>query len=188
MNVGIIDAGIKKYEKIYSREDQVLQSVFKAYKGNDSLEAVIAKVCVLNTLYSTRVVKNQIIGLAEHIYSIPELDKKIKAGRIEAFYDISNTTNGINKVPVFASKYCHFHNPIQYPIFDSYSRLALVSINQEYRFAEVFSENSITDYKVYKERLDQFLGSLNKKYDYKKIDEFLWIYGKSLKEEHSSEG
>lgn len=180
-----IDSKIEEYERDsnkdesrYLKDDKAINRVFKKYPTNTIFEEVLAKVCIINTLYSAGVRENQVRKLAEHIINIASLDEKIRKGDLEAFNSISNTPKDMNNVPVFASKYCHFSNPQKFVIYDSNSRRALVNLNNKLHFADTFTENAITDYQKYKKNLDLFLGRLQKAYSYKKIDEFLWLYGK----------
>lgn len=185
-----IDDWIDSYNKHerYIGDDNAITKLFGEYKKNISFETVLAKVCTLNCLYSAGVRNEHIRLLSEYISGIKELDSHLESGSLEAFYAIADPKVDINKVPVFASKYCHFHNPSKYPIFDSYSRIALIEINKDTPFTDAFGYKDLLEYRRFKEILDLFLDTLlqqSKTYNYKDIDKYLWLYGKSIKDDEN---
>ena len=175
-----IDNYIRGFDEQYCNDDKAIIQLVERYPNNTEFEIVLSKVSVINILYTTRIKKEQLCELAKYISSINELDKWIEAGDIQAFNCISETPPGLNNCPVFASKYLHFHNPKKFPIYDSHSRKALVALNEEENFFGEITENKLQNYELYKECLDTYLGTKNNKWNYKKIDEFLWWYGKRL--------
>lgn len=174
----MIEEYIVKFEKGYGDNDKAITSLFNKYKLNNDFELVFAKVCVINYLYNAGVPDNQVSKKAEHICQINTLDDDLEKGNLKAYEDISNAVNGLNHYYVFASKYCHFHNPDKFPIFDQYSRFTLCELYKQTDFSEkVIDEEDLKDYTLYKKCLDEFLESKNNKWNYKQIDEFLWMYG-----------
>ncbi len=179
-----IDDYIDKFEDTFKNDDESIRMIIKKWPNNTEFEQVLAKMCVINSLYSAGVRKKQLCGIATYISKISDLDKKINSGDMQAFYDISNTSEDLFNVPVFASKFCHFHNPKKFPIYDKFSRKALAYINRIEKFSGLFEERDIQDYRIYKEKIDLYLKVLPTKYNYKKIDQFLWLYGYELEKEN----
>ena len=156
----LIKEYIVKFEGKYGNDDEAISQLVNKHNMNDEPELVFAKVCAINLLYATRIRKDQIVKVAKHIYeNNATIDKCLKNGDIEAFNCIRNTPEGVHNVPVFASKYCHFHNPKCFPIFDSYSRAALATLNKnaDEKFYKEVSVEALSDYDIYKECINAFM-------------------------------
>lgn len=175
-NIYDVEGHIERFEKKYTDIDSVLKCLFKNYCHNTCFQEVLLKVLAINTFYTTHISGAEIIPLTSHIVNIYNLDELLVAGDLSAYHKISITPKKINNAYVFASKYCHFHNPKKYPIFDSKSRKTLYMINKKENFVDEFPKEKLSDYKFYKDCVDTLIGAFNKKYDYKKLDEFLWQY------------
>ena len=75
---------------------------------------------------------------------------------------------------VFASKYCHFHHPSKFPIYDKFAGIGLSQLfDKKLNYYE-------KNYSKFKNDLDTILSSLSWKSSYKEMDEFLWLYGQWL--------
>jgi len=182
------DECIKRFEEKYSEIDSLLEMLFKVYRYNTNYSEVLAKVLAINTFYNTRVAGKEIAKLTSHIISIDNLDEMLNKGELAAYQKVSETPEDIKNAFVFASKYCHFHNPKMYPIFDSKSRMTIYYINKETSFIEAFNQNALLEYSFYKDCLDNLIETCEedlrmyydkesgRDYRYKKIDEFLWQY------------
>lgn len=78
----------------------------------------------------------------------------------------------------FATKYCSHHNPITYPINDSYVEKILLHWKKVDKFFS-FSKIELRDFKTYKNVLVQFQKYYGlKAFDLKEIDGYLWQLGK----------
>ena len=73
--------------------------------------------------------------------------------------------------PVFASKYCHFHYPEIFPIYDKFARIALSDLLEKKK-GEYNGK-----YGLFKRDLDDFMAKLSWKTSYKEMDRYLWLYG-----------
>lgn len=70
---------------------------------------------------------------------------------------------------VFASKYCHFHYPSRFPIFDQFARKGLSNLTgNPYRYNE---------YSKFKTDLDELISKLDFPVSYSDIDIYLWLFG-----------
>ncbi len=82
----------------------------------------------------------------------------------------------------FAAKYCSWHKPELYPIWDSNVKKYLGRLQQQSDFAKGFNVNA--DHWTYAE----FCGAMNAfrnayalgSFTFKEIDKFLWLYGGNL--------
>jgi hypothetical protein len=85
---------------------------------------VLLKALALNKLYSTRVLDKDIEPLARHIAGLC-IEPSLREGRPDAVDRIANCS-GLQLYFSFASKYCSWHNPRPYPIYDSYGGSSVV--------------------------------------------------------------
>ena len=92
---------------------------FGDFKDNTSIENILIKCSVLNDFYSTNIFK--VYPVAVHILDL-DIDDRLNRHDPTLVNDIANIViNGKSKYFYsFASKYCSHHDPINYPIYDSY--------------------------------------------------------------------
>jgi len=153
------------YEKLsrWKFVNKILTDFFSDNKLNNSKEIILIKVALIDSFYKTNL-KDQ-ISIAEHIFSLPSLDKDIAKGDIEIVERIARQKKYFVS---FASKFCHFHNKNSFPIYDSYVCLALKRLvgYEGKKYSDFFAT-------INKLRNDNNLNSVN----YEDIDKFLWMYG-----------
>ncbi len=160
----------------WDKIDEVLKNEFEKYSKNDEKNIIAYKVELIDKLYNCnlRMDKERI---AEFLKGL-NLDEKF-----ETRLDLTSHIKGIanKKLPnykkrigfVFASKYCHFSRPGDFPIFDRYAVKALSYLKN----AKQVSYHG--DYAKYKKDIDELKGSLGLE-SYKDIDVYLWLYGQWL--------
>lgn len=119
----------------YPHYAHVLETAFTiTYPKNERVEDILPKVALLDELYSTNVKKcHRLIVMANHIKKL-KIDKRLKkSGEFSPDYrlvhDIARLgkelSDGRKGDYSFASKYCSFHKPNIYPIYDSYISVTL---------------------------------------------------------------
>lgn len=117
---------VEKYLKKWdSLENYVLQEksldklFFITYPNNNEIEDILIKVSSLNDFYSTNIFS--VFPVAKHILNL-DIDNRLKSNDETLVNDIANLSiNGKKKFFYsFATKYCSHHNPINFPIYDSY--------------------------------------------------------------------
>ena len=175
---------VKKYlNKWESLENYVLQEnsldklFFKTYPKNDDINDILIKASSLNDFYSTNIFS--IFSMAKHILSL-NIDFRLKKGDESLVNDIANVEiNGKKKnFYSFATKYCSHHDPLNFPIYDSYVEKVLVYFNKKYRFSN-FKKSDLKDYSKFKRVLIEFKKFYNiDEYNLKDIDKYLWLIGK----------
>ncbi len=163
--------------------ERVLVALFKdTFPLNSDLNQILIKVSTLNTLYSTQL-RNYAYPVAKHILNL-KIDDRLKAGDLTLVNDILNTPleNGkIYHCYSFATKYCSFHRPDIYPIYDSYVDAALIHLASRDGFMDSSKINN-KDYISYCAFIDAF--RKHSKMDglsLKEIDKYLWQIGYDLK-------
>jgi hypothetical protein len=155
--------------------DRALTRLVAAFPDNHDQAAVLLKATTINSLYATNIYA--IFQVAQHICSL-NIDPKLAQGSLDVIDEIAVITlKGKRKRNYsFATKYCSWHRPEVYPIFDSYVERLLWTYRQQDRFAE-FKRGEMWHYPRYVEIIDQFrthygLGELG----FKELDKFLWQY------------
>lgn len=78
----------------------------------------------------------------------------------------------------FASKYCSHHNPLEYPIYDSYVDEVLRYFRNNDEFSD-FQDGDLKDYAKFKSILNDFRTFYGlDQYNLKQIDQYVWQLGK----------
>ena len=78
----------------------------------------------------------------------------------------------------FATKYCSHHNPLDYPIYDSYVDEMLRYFRNRDNFSD-FQNDELKDYVRFKDILIDFRGFYDlDTYNLKQIDQYVWQLGK----------
>ena len=78
----------------------------------------------------------------------------------------------------FASKYCSWHAPNTYPIYDSFVDQLLWAYQKQENFA-TFKREELLQYVRYREILDKFREHYAlRQFSYKDLDKFLWLYSR----------
>jgi hypothetical protein len=147
--------------------DEAVNIVFRAYPTNSSLDHVLIKVTVLNSLYRTNIF--QIHRLSKHVLRMEEskqLDEKLRVGDLEAI-ELLRKGHGIKRksdviscdLLSFATKYCHWHQPDYYPIYDSKVECAIRWLTRKTKLAtEIEGDNLyiIQNFKSVMEELQRY--------------------------------
>ena len=175
---------VKKYlEKWDSLENYVLQEnaldklFFKTYPENNDIDDILIKASSLNDFYSTNIFS--IFSVAKHIWSL-KIDERLKSNDETLVNDIANVNiNGKNKnFYSFATKYCSHHNPINFPIYDSYVEKVLWYFKKKDSFTD-FKKENLKEYSKFKKVLISFKKFYDiDEYNLKDIDRYIWQLGK----------
>lgn len=161
--------------------DVLLKKLFKeTYPENTSVYEIFIKATALNSVYSTHV--DSFYSVAQTILSL-NIDERLRDGDETLVADmLSSLKETIEKEPFsFVTKYCSFHNPDAFPIYDSYIDKVLWHYKELENFSR-YNRNDLDtkhDYSKFKIILADFrrwfgLG----KYSTKELDEYLWQFGK----------
>ena len=165
---------IWKEMKDYSSQESALDKLFfKLAPNNTCIEDILLKVSTLNDFYSTNIFS--VFPVAEHILTL-NIDGRLKQGDPSLVDDIQ-TVNGRNHYS-FATKYCSHHNPLEYPIYDSYVEKILKHFRDVDGFYH-FETDSLKVYPKFKQVILAFRSFYGlEQYTLKEIDQYLWQLGK----------
>lgn len=164
--------------------EQALKELFKQYPNNTDPSHVLLKVVTLNRLYSTQIFA--VLDVAQHIARLgQEIDASLTAGSPEIVDKIARVTvssTGKQRINFsFATKYCSWHNPELYPIWDSRVDNYLWALQKQHQFAntEIFhSHPDLWDYGKFRDVMIAFRTAYGlSSFTFKDIDKFLWDQG-----------
>jgi hypothetical protein len=160
--------------------DRALLELFRTFPRNDRFESILFKVLGLNALYSTGIIAVQ--PVAKHILSL-NIDTKLALGAPELVNEIARTptgSGGIRRNYSFATKYCSWHVPEAYPIFDSVVESVISEYQRMDRFADHLWKYQLSDYLTFKHTMETFRQYYSlTEFSFKDLDKFLWRYGKA---------
>lgn len=149
--------------------DTLLYSEFKHLSSNDNLRDVTYKVTLLDKLYNCNLKANY-ADIAKHIVSC-NIDPDLLEGKTVVVEKI--TLSPLKKILVFASKYCHFHQPSKFPMWDRYAAEALHRL-----LGGNYPKEK--NYSKYKADIDGLIQRINPDLSYKILDQYLWLYGQKV--------
>lgn len=113
--------------KSYRIQENLLMSLLKEYPDHRVKDAVEVKVKLLNLFYSTGIQATN--AMAANIVNIKNIDTRLAEGDISLINEIATLKlKDITRYNYsFATKYCAYHQPKLYPIYDSIVADTLVS-------------------------------------------------------------
>ncbi len=166
----------------YFNADQAIIKLFSAFPDNKKLEDILLKISVINDLYSTNIFST--FKMAKYIQGL-KIDNGLKKGDpnivkiISTGHKIKSTKNKKElNFYSFATKYCNWHNQDSYAIYDSFVKKVLMAYKRKDNFSS-FKETDLKDFLKFKKIISDFKTFYKLTgHDLKKIDKFLWIYGK----------
>jgi hypothetical protein len=177
--VGLVQSAISEFDDQNDVIEAALTEHFHQYPTNTNLPHVLLKVVVLNRLYSTQILA--VLDVARNIQSHgEEIDIGLAAGSAEVVEKIGLVTiqsTGKERYNYsFATKYCSWHRPDSYPMWDSRVDHYLWALQQQEHFAPSFGAHK--DIWIY-EGFRDVVAALRTHYGlseftYKDLDKFLW--------------
>lgn len=174
-----VRASLRRFDA-YADAEAALELVFQAWPDNTSLPHVLTKVVLLNRLYSTNVY--DVYGLARHIVRL-DIDMHLRSAEpcVVARIATVQLSSGKSKYNYsFATKYCAWHNPDGFQIYDSRADEAIWHYQKRFRFAS-FRRCDLRDYPSFMRIMDQFREHFGLyAFTRKELDKFLWLEGSKL--------
>lgn len=181
----------------YVLHEIALTSLFKIYPKNDNESEVLLKCVALNQFYSAGLLNKDLIPMAKHIVELNSqinIDKALQEGDWTIVSQIAQGGELSCSYPSFASKYCNWHNPKAFPIYDKYVVEVLCALKTEGKLStfskikEIKSEEDLNKrYLTFGKTLEEIVRRFNLKFPldkangeiiYKILDRALWILGK----------
>ncbi len=189
ITIKLVREKIDKFNKDNKSSESAISKLIEKFPKNNDFEEVLLKVSVINSLYSTNIY--DIRAMAKHIKK-QDIDTGLGKGEIEVVNKIarghkigakSDDDDGIYLYS-FATKYCSWHNPQKYPIYDRYVDEVLRKSYRNQNENVRFKNKDLKKYEKFKKILKNFrnyfkLGE-EEELSVKDLDKFLWLYGKEM--------
>ena len=159
------------------QEDSLNKLFYHTYPKNTDINDILIKASSLNDFYSTNIFS--IFPVAKHILGL-DIDVRLQNGDESLVNDIARINIGGKEkfFYSFSTKYCSHHNPINFPIYDSFVEKILLYFKTKDKFS-IFKKEELKDYKKFKEILIIFKKYYDIDiYNLKDIDKYLWQLGK----------
>jgi hypothetical protein len=165
--------------------EEALQLLFRQYPRNTQRAEVLLKVTALNTLYSTHIPLYRksiptIFDVVEHIVTLGT-DSDLELGDDGLVNRLARTEVRGKKTYYyysFATKYCSWHNPNAYPIFDGNVYAYLCHL-VNHGGLDHFVQNEMWNYPKFKGVIEELRDRNRlKSFTFKDIDKFLYLQGR----------
>lgn len=187
----VLNKGYVKMDTYQIQED-LLQTLLKNYPNHKNKSAVETKVKLLNLFYSTGIQATNM--MASNILSIKNIDELLKEGDFGLVAKIANLRINNNTARYnysFATKYCAYHEPKKFPIYDSIVAMTFISFFEKgllpkYKYSRrkvsesnVFTKNEfaekLKDYEFFVEIYQYFMKLYDlEDFTYREIDAYIW--------------
>lgn len=171
-----LDDAISFYKEIEGNpQDNALTKLFKQLcPNNTDIDDIMIKCSALNDFYSTNIFN--VTRVAEHIFQ-KDIDARLAMGDPTLVEEIGRISEK-KYFYSFATKYCAFHQPALYNIYDSHVHNILMHFGKRDKYAH-HTHKSLRDYPCFKEAVSQFqkhyhLESLSAW----ELDKYMWMLGK----------
>ena len=175
----------------YSIQENILQQLVNKYPDHKNKAAVEVKVKLLNLFYSTYILATN--RMTAHIYGMKKIDIRLKSGDKSLVKEIATLTIDGKSYDFysFATKYCAYHNPDAFPIYDNIVANVLIQLfmdgnlppytyttkrNVDNGYSKTAFQEKLRDYDFYVQVYDTFMKEygLWGKLSYRKVDAYLW--------------
>ncbi|HEV2133841.1 MAG TPA: hypothetical protein VGR47_06220 [Terracidiphilus sp.] len=183
-NSDLVREACKQFDRENDVTEKALAELFAAYPANNDPSRVLLKVVALNSLYTTRILA--VLKLAHHIADLgAKIDAALASGSREAVTLIPQAGHGDSDLSfyTFATKYCNWHQPNLYPIYDSRVDKYLWALKKQgvFQCEALAGHQDLHEYPQFCVVMTAFreqfgLGS----FTFKQIDKFLWSQGQAV--------
>ena len=175
----LVEKYLDRMNRDFSEVEAALGLLFQTFPENKKFEHVLWKVCTLNDIYNTRIFATSVV--AQHILE-QDIDADLNSGATTLIRRTCRVTlkGKVRAFYSFTTKYCSWHKPDMFPIYDRIVDEMLWRYRKQDGFNE-FKRKDLGYYRSFKDIVDSFRSVYGlDAYTYKQIDKFLWMYGNSL--------
>lgn len=186
--VELVEAECKAFDLENWLAEEALGQLRAQFPLNTDIRHVLLKVLVLNKLYGTMIRDIEVETVAKHIVGLG-IDPLLVQGSLQAVTLITDCPN-VRQYLSFASKFCSWHNPTAYPIYDGNVRECLSSYQKQDSFAQFRNKEDLYYYQKLFDAVLAFsshygLNSLT----FKQLDKFMYrVGGQILKARKGQKG
>ena len=187
-SAGRVKAACEQFQREYELSEQALSELFRQYPGNHDPRHVLLKVIAVNTLHHAMIF--DVEAVARHIQEHrEEIDAALAAGSPEIVHRIAAISIHGRKYNFFsfATKFCSWHNPEAYPVYDAHVDHYLWTLQKQNHFTS-FLHPDLWNYPKFVGVMAAFreFHGLNA-FSFKQIDNFLSLEGAPHLQQSSAE-
>lgn len=168
---------------VYLPQKEFLDNWFReTFPKNNDLKEVLTKAYMLDSLYLTRSQTKYLDKFAENIIQMEDFEQRLNDGDRKLVNEIAYVE--INEqdhktIYSFTTKYCSFHYPEKYPIYDSNVRRTLMYFKNKIC---KFKGDDLKDYSKFYDVLLKFKERFGlKEFNWIEIDRYLFLKGRELR-------
>ena len=183
----------------YRKQEELIERLFNPENPTPNIDPILVleKVCVLETFYSTNLVRNNgldaLVRMVEFILDFKDFDDRLKEGYTSFIDEIVRRwkEQGGKNCLSFATKYCFHHNRQHFHIYDSKVVDALLHFKEGFggeRSDAQIKNHMKRSYTYYHICYEVFIGRYfeddyapdygNQRCRYWCLDKYLWLLGK----------
>jgi hypothetical protein len=183
-SAGLVLEACERFDRENQVVEKALTELFEQYPLNRDPSHILLKVVVLNRLYSTGILA--VSEMAQHIHEIGACtDLELEAGSPEIVDRIAQINIQGKKFFFysFATKYCSWHRPDLYPIWDSRVDKYLWSIKKQGLLGsnKLVKRHDLWSYRAFRDVMIAFRDEFDlNSFSFKQIDKFLWAEGEKM--------
>lgn len=173
-------------EEGYFEDDIRVMDYFKSHPQNTDVTEVVLKLSAVQHPEIDHIVKSRSV-VAKHIVGL-QIDERLQKGEARVVNEIARLELDHQSyfLYAFATRYCNYHRPNDYPIYDTTIE-KILKLYFEHVLGEKLTEQQIKDYPTFKNCMLTLREELNmNQYNFKEIDKFVWIYGDTILREISA--
>lgn len=177
----LVVAAAKKFDDENQVLENALRLLIERFPGNDDASSVLLKVVAINALYRTAILAFETV--AQHIFDA-RIDEEIRAGDASVVGRIAlvSLKGKMRNNYSFATKYCSWHKPDSYPIYDSRVEACLWAYRKQESFLS-FRREALWTYSSFREIVSGFRDKYHlNSFTYKELDKFLYLLGGEILE------
>jgi hypothetical protein len=169
----------RQFDQTEETKEAALKELFGIYPKNNTPWQVLLKVVAVNQLYATFIFYEALGNLAHYICD-KKIDSELEVGSPEAVIKIASAPVGLKgedrSTYSFATKYCSWHRPDKYAIYDGFVHRYLWDLHKQKSFSESLRKQAnLLDYRRFISIVNDFQHSCGlESFTFKEIDKFLW--------------
>lgn len=172
----VVKEYIARFDQQEARVENAIAQLLRAFPKNELFEDVLLKVVVINRLYNTNIFA--VHAIAEGICKLA-IDSKLASRSLDVVNEIADIDMPGKKRHnySFATKYCSWHAPDGYPIYDSSAGQLLFAYLKRDGYAKI----DLQDYRKFVETIEGFRSQYGlSEFTFKEIDKFLWLHSQEV--------
>jgi hypothetical protein len=188
--IELVNEECAKFDEENRLEEEALKKLRRFCPSNTDDADAFLKTVILDQLYKTRIDYIDINAVVQNVVTLARnsrLDEMMCRGDYEAVELIYNYPGHRKLYYSFATKFCSWHNPDAYPIYDGNVDECLWGYRKQDAF-DHFNRKSLGDYRKFIDALNSFRGFYGlTSIHFKNLDKFLFRLGGRILAERRSE-